>query len=153
PVRPEARGARAEAGGVRAERLLAAQVGRPLQGGDGLGALQVLGAVDAPVADEDDVVIAGDPARLREVHVGDARAAFEPEDRRAGMGGERLDASDRESDQPRTGLGPVLGDDEGAAVGGVAALLRAVPARMQGQLAGPRTGGDGPDGAPAGDTY
>ena len=47
------------------------------------------------------------------------------------------------------GLGPVLGDDERAAVGGVAALLRAVVARMQGQLAGLRPGGDG-DLVPAG---
>src|SRR6185295_16930994 len=38
---------------------------------------------------------------------------------------------------------PVLGYDECAAVGGVAALLRAVVARMQGQLAGLRPRGDG----------
>ena len=45
-------------------------------------------------------MVPGDAARLRELHVGDARAALEPEDRRARMGRARLDARDRQRDQP-----------------------------------------------------
>ena len=88
-------------------------------------------------------MVVGDPARLRELHVRDARAALEAEDGRARMRRARPDARDRQRDQPRLRVGPVLGHDQRAAVGGVAALLRAVVARMQGQLAGLRPGRDG----------
>ena len=46
-----------------------------------LGAVEPDGAVDAAVADEHDVVVVGEPARLRELHVRDAGAALEAEDR------------------------------------------------------------------------
>ena len=139
----EPRGAVAERLRVGAERLLPEEVGGALQRRRDLGAVEPDGAVDAAVADEHDVVVLGEPARHRELHVGAAGTALEAEDRRARMSRARLDAGDRQRDQPRTGPGPVLGDDERAAVGGVAALLRAVVARMQGQLAGLRPGGDG----------
>ena len=48
-----------------------------------LGAVELDGAVDAAVADEDDVVVVGEPARLGELHVGDAGTALEAEDRLA----------------------------------------------------------------------
>jgi hypothetical protein len=41
------------------------------------------------------------------------------------------DASHRNRDQPRLGIGSVLGYDEGAAVGCVAALLRRIGARVK----------------------
>ena len=46
-----------------------------------LRAVEPDGAVDAAVADEDDVVVVGEPARVRELHVRDAGAALEAEDR------------------------------------------------------------------------
>ena len=53
-----------------------------------------------------------------------------------------MDADDRQRDQPGAALGPILGDDESPAVGGVAALLGAVVTRMQDQLPRLRPRGD-----------
>ena len=49
---------------------------------DHLGAVEPRRSVDAAVADEHDVVASGEAACVREVHVRDAGAALEPEDRR-----------------------------------------------------------------------
>ena len=76
------------------ERLLGEVVGGVLQSGDDLGAVEPDGAVDAAVADEDDVVAVGDPARLAEVHVADPGAAFEAEDRYARTGRAGFDPRD-----------------------------------------------------------
>ena len=48
------------------------------------------------------------------------------------------DAGDRQRDQPRARVGAVLGHDERAAVGGVAARLGGVVARVQVEVAGLR---------------
>ena len=135
--------ARPKAAGVGPDRLLAEEVLGALQRRDDLGAIEPNRAVDAAVADEDDVMVLGDATCLRELHVRDARPAFEPEDRRARMGRARLDAGDGQGDQPRVRIGPVLRDDERPAVRRVAAPLRAVVARREVQLAGLRPGRDG----------
>ena len=48
-----------------------------------LGTVELRRAVDAAVADEHDVVLVREPARVRELHVRDAGTAFEAEDRDA----------------------------------------------------------------------
>ena len=65
-------------------------------------------AVDAAVADEHDVVPVGEAARVRELHVREARAALEAEDRRARVRRARTDAGHRQRDQPRVRVVPVL---------------------------------------------
>ena len=60
-----------------------------------LGAVEADGAVDAAVADEDDVVVVGEPARLGEVHVREPGPALEAEDRLARVLRAGTDAGDR----------------------------------------------------------
>ena len=74
-----------------AEALPRTRAVRPRRAGRGLlhrrldlGAVEHRRAVDAAVADEHDVAVAGEAARVREVHVGEAGAALEAEDRLAG---------------------------------------------------------------------
>ena len=97
---------------------------------DYLGAVEAGGAVDAAVADEHEVVAAGEALRLGEVHIRQPGAALEAENRRAGTGRVRADARDRQCDQARMRVVPVLGDDERAAV----RRLVSVGAVLQGQL-------------------
>ena len=66
-----------------------------------LGAVEPCRAVDAAVADEHDVVVGREAARVREVHVRDAGAALEAEDRCAGMRRARVDPGHRKRDQAR----------------------------------------------------
>ena len=129
----------AEGVAVGAEGLLAEVVGRPLQRGRDLGAVEPDRAVDAAIADEDDVAVVREPARPFELHVGPAGATLEPEERLRGVVREGADAGDRQRDQPRLRVGPVLRHDERAAVGRVAALLRGVVAVLEDQVAGLRT--------------
>ena len=89
-------------------------------------------AVHAAVADEDDVVVVGEPAGFLNCHVGDAGAALEPEDRLGRMVRPGVDPGHRQRDQARCGIGPVLGNDERPAVGLVAAVLGGVGARLRG---------------------
>src|SRR4051794_6477744 len=100
--------------------------------GDDLGAVEARRAVDAAIADEDYVVPSGEPTRVREVHVGDARAALQAEDGSSRMKCVRPDAGDRKCDQPGVGVVTVLADDERPAVG---RLVR-VRATLEGQLPG-----------------
>ena len=138
PVLLQAGGAIRKAVAVGVVERGAAEVARVLHCRDGLPALQLLGAVHAAVADQHDVAVAGEPARVREVHVRQARSTLQPEDRLSGIGRDRLDPLDRQRDQPRMRVMPILGHDQGAAVGGIAALLGRVRARVQRQLAGVR---------------
>ena len=78
--------ARGEGLGVRAQRRFAEEVCGVLQRRRHLGTVQHRRAVDAAVADHDDIVLGGQAARLGERHVGHARAAVEPEDRRQRVG-------------------------------------------------------------------
>ena len=132
----QARGAVPEAVGVRALRLRGEEAGRVLERRHDLRAVEPHGAVDAAVAEQHDVVVAGDPARLRELHVGDAGPALEPEDGSSRVRRARPDPGDRQRDQPRPGIGATLRHDERAAVGGVAAVLGRVVTRLQDDLAG-----------------
>ncbi len=114
---------------------------------DYLGAVEARGAVDAAVADEHEVVAGGEPLGIGEVHVRQSGASLEPEDRRAGVGGVRADARDRQCDQARVRVVPVLGDDERAAVG----RLVPVGAVLQGQLTRVRARRHGHGGRSAGE--
>ena len=79
--------ARGEGLGVRAQRRFGEEViSGVLQRRRHLGAVQHRRAVDAAVADHDDIVLGGQAARIGERHVGHARAAVEPEDRRQRVG-------------------------------------------------------------------
>ena len=78
--------ARGEGLGVRGQRRFGEEVCGVLQRRRHLGAVQHRRAVDAAVADHDDIVLGGQAARLGERHVGHARAAVEPEDRRQRVG-------------------------------------------------------------------
>ena len=138
PVRAVAEGGRAGA-----ERLVAEQVRRTPQRRRHLGTVEHRRAVDAAVADEDDVVVLVEPARGGEVDVAAPGSALEAEDRRARVSGARRDPRDGQRDQPRARIVAVLGDHERPAVGGDAALLGLVVARLEGQLAGVRAGRDG----------
>src|SRR5207249_7621365 len=69
--------------------------------------------------------------------------AYESEDRNTGMRRPRTDPRHRNRDQPRVRVAAVLGHDERAAVGAVAAVLRRVVARVQRQLPSSRPGGHG----------
>ena len=122
--------------GLGAERLRPEHVRGVLQHRDDLGTVEPRGSVDAAVADEDDIVRACEPARLREIHVGDARPALEAEDRRARVRRASTDALHRQCDQAGLRVAPVLGHDQGAAVGSIAAAFGAVGARLQDQFAG-----------------
>ena len=72
--------ARGEGLGVRAQRRFAEEVRGVLQRRRHLGTVQHRRTVDAAVADHDNIVLAGQAARIGERHVGHARAAVEPED-------------------------------------------------------------------------
>ena len=115
---------------------------RLLAGRGHLGTVEPRRAVDAAVADQDDVVLLGVSARGRERHVRDARTALEPEDRLRRIGRPCPDACHRQRDQARARLVPVLRDDERATVGGVAAVLRRVVAVVEDQVARLRAGRD-----------
>jgi hypothetical protein len=112
---------------------------------DDLRAVEPLGPVDAPIADEANVAIGDIPARPREHHVRDARTALETEDRLPRVVRPGPDAGDRHRDKARPRIRCVLRDDQRAAVSGNRAGLRLVGARVQGQVAGlcPRRNGDG----------
>ena len=116
-----------------------------LEGRLDLRAVEPDGAVDAAVADEDDVVVGGEPTGVCELHVRDAGAAFQAEDRGARVCRMRTDPDDRQRDQPRVRVGAVLGHHERSAVGGVGALLGVVGTVLERQLACMRAGrhGDG----------
>ena len=88
---------------VRAEGLLAEVVGRPLQRGRNLGAVEPDRAVDSAIADEDDVAVVREPARPFELHVGSAGATLEPKEWLRGVVREGADAGHRQRDQPRDG--------------------------------------------------
>ena len=78
--------ARGEGLGVRVQRRFGEEVGGFIQRRCHLGTVQHRRAVDAAVADHDDIVLGGQAARMGERHVGYARAAVEPEDRRQRVG-------------------------------------------------------------------
>ena len=78
--------ARGEGLGVHAQRRFAEVVRGALERRRHLGTVQHRRAVDAAVADHDDIVLGGQAVRLGERHVGRARAAVEMEDRRQRMG-------------------------------------------------------------------
>jgi hypothetical protein len=59
------------------------------------------------------------------------------------MGGARTYARNGKGDQSGPWIGAILSDDERAAVGGDAALLGAVVARLHGELPGLAAGGHG----------
>ena len=136
-------GAGAERIAVRAERLLAEQVGRVTQGRLDLRAVEHRRPVGAAIADEDDVSIGGEPARRREAHVGLAGTALEPEDRRSRARGAGVYARHGQCDQPRPWIETVLGHDERSAVGGVGAVFGVVGTALEGKVAGLRPRGDG----------
>ena len=137
--------ARAERVRVGIEGLLAEEVGGVLEGRFDLRAVEPDRAVDAAVADEDDVVVGGEPTGVRELHVRDAGAAFQAEDRGARVCRMRTDPDDRQRDQPRVRVGAVFAHHERSAVGGVGALLGVVGTVFERQLACMRAGrhGDG----------
>ena len=99
-VRRQPVGARAEGLRVGAEGLRSEEVRRPLQRRHDLGAVETHRAVDAPVADEHDVVVVGNPARFAERHVRDTRTALQAEYGRARVRRAGADAGDRQRDQP-----------------------------------------------------
>ena len=105
-----------------------------------LRAVEPDGAVDAAVADEHDVVVGGEPARVRERHVGDAGAALQAEDRDARMGRMRTNHYDRQRDQARVRIMAVLGHHERPAIRGVGALFGGVGTALERQLACMRAG-------------
>ena len=119
-------------------RLRGQQVARVLARGHDLGAVEPGRAVDAAVADEDDVVPRREPGRVREAHVADPGAALQAEDRVARMRRGRVDTRHRQRNQPRLRVVPVLAHDERPAVG----ERRPVVARMQRQLIRVRARGD-----------
>ena len=127
---------------VGPHRLLGQIAARLLAGRGHLGTVEPRRAVDAAVANQDDVVLLGVSARGRERHVRDARTALEPEDRLRRIGRPCPDACHRQRDQARARLVPVLRDDERATVGGVAAVLRRVVAVVKDQVARLRAGRD-----------
>ena len=94
-------GARAVRRGDGAVRLLAEEVTRVLHRRAHLRAVEPGRSVDAAVADEHDVVLGGETARVREHHVGDAGAALEAEDRDTRMGRMGTNHYDRKCDQAR----------------------------------------------------
>ncbi len=138
--------ARAERVGVRTHRPRSEVVSRVLQRRLDLGAVELDGPVDTAVAHEDDVVLIGKPARLGELHVGDAGTTFEPEDGLARVSGTSADARDRQCDQPCVRVGAVLGHDQRSAVGVVRALVGLVGAWMKDQVTGVCTCGHGDGG-------
>src|SRR5437870_13272036 len=73
-------------------------------------------------------------AHLAELHVAQPGTAFEAKDRSTGIRRARTDPSYRNRDQARLRAVPVLGYDERAAVGAVAAVLGRVVARVELQL-------------------
>src|SRR4029453_9451346 len=73
--------------GVGPHRFLGQEAARLLAGRGPLGTVELRGALDAAVADEDDVVRVGVPARHRKGHVRDARTP--PAGENAGGGGLR----------------------------------------------------------------
>ena len=111
-------GARPVRRGDGAVRLLAEEVTRVLHCRAHLRAVEPDGAVDAAVADEHDVVVGGETARVRELHVGDAGAACEAEDRDTRMGRMGTNHYDRKCDQARVRIMAVLGHDERPAIRG-----------------------------------
>ena len=113
-----------------------------------LRAVQPHRAVDAAVTDEKTSWLPANRLAFVELHVGQTGTALETEDRLARMLRARMDPLDGQRDQTRVRVAPVLGDDERAAVGGVAALLGAVCARLQRQLAGLGAGRYGDRAAP-----
>jgi hypothetical protein len=108
---------------VRAERRLAEGVGRVLERRLDLRAVEPDGAVDAAIADEDDVPVADEAAHLGEPCVRQARAALEVEDRFGRMIGLRTDSNDRQRDQSRAGVRPVLGHYQRSAVRRITPVL------------------------------
>ena len=100
-------------------------------------------SVDAAVADEHDVVLGGETARVREHHVGDAGAALEAEDRDTRMGRMGTNHYDRKCDQARVRIMAVLGHDERPAIRGGGAVLSRVVAALERQLACMRAGRHG----------
>ena len=102
-------------------------------------------SVDAAVADEHDVVLVAEAARGRELHVGDAGAALEAEDRDTRVCRMGTNPRDRKCDQARVRIVAVLGHDERPAIRGGGAVLGRVVAALERQLAGMRAGrhGDG----------
>ena len=69
-----------------------------------LGTAELRRAVDAAVADEHEIMVGLRTARVREVHVGEAGAAFEAEDRGSRLGRASEDPYHRERDQARGAL-------------------------------------------------
>ena len=128
--------ARGEGLGVRGQRRFAEVVRGVLQRRRHLGTVQHRRAVDAAVADHDDIVLGGQAARLGKRHIGDARAAVEIEDWRQRVGGASQDPGHRQRDQARLRARSVLRHDQRAAVRGHRTLLGRVSARVHGQLAG-----------------
>src|SRR5207237_5604080 len=89
---------------VGAKELLAEKVGRVLERRLDLRAVQPGGAVDASVADEDDVMIIREPASLAEFHLRESRAAYVAEDRYTLVRSPRTDAAYVELDRLRLSL-------------------------------------------------
>ena len=127
--------------GALAERRLAEEVGRALHRRLDLGAVEPDGAVHAAVADEDDVAVGNKPAGGPELHVRDPGAALEAEDRLGRLRRPGVDPGHRQRDQPRLGVGAVLGNDERPAVGLVATVLGGVGTALEGEVAGLGAGG------------
>jgi hypothetical protein len=144
--------ARPEGAGVCVEGFRAEKVGRVAERRRNLWAVQHGGAVHPPVADHDDVVTVGEPARLRELHVREARTAAEAKDRLRGMIRSCADADHRQGDEPRVRIGPVLGHGKRSAVGCEVAILGGVYAPPEAQVAGLRSCGHGDSGRVRGNT-
>ena len=121
---------------ISMERLFTKEVRRSLQCGRDLRTGERRRPVDPAIADQDNVVTIGDPAGLGELHVREPGSAFEPEHRRTRMRRPSPNPLHRQGNQPRLRVGSVLRNDQCPAVGGVAAVLRAVVARLQHQVAG-----------------
>ena len=135
-------GALAEGIGARSHGFLTEQIAGPLHCRADLGTVEPDRAVDAAIADEDDVVSAGELTGLAEPHVGDTGTAFEAEDRLCRMRGPRPDPDHRKRDQARLYRRPVLRHDERATVGGISPALGSVPARLEREIAGLRPCGN-----------
>ena len=132
----------AEAVGVGPERRLSEHVRRVFQCGVNLGAVEHGRSIDAPVTDQDDVMVSCEAARRRELHVRGAGTALQTENRLGRVGGCGSNANDGQRDQSRVRVRPILGHDQRAAVGAGAPLLGRIGAGRELQLAGMRSGGD-----------
>jgi hypothetical protein len=105
---------------------------------DSLGTVKPHGPVNAAVADEHHIVRIRVAVHLVKGHIRGTGAALEKEDRLSRMTGFGEDSSYRQSDQARLRVNPPFRDDEGAALGGIVAVLGRVLARFQDQIAGLR---------------